>query len=86
MLAVIEKPSAKRHWLKAVRGLLRYAVTTETRIDPIEGIPGIKMPKNRGHHTWTDEEIEQYRDYWPLGTQQRSSWNLHSKRRQGAAR
>ena len=63
MLAVIEKPSAKRHWLKAVRGLLRFAVPTMTRIDPTEGIPGIKMPKSRGHHTWTDEEIKQYRDY-----------------------
>ena len=29
------------------------------------------MPKTKGHHTWTDEEIAQYRAYWPLGTQQR---------------
>src|SRR5262245_57269190 len=39
--------------------------------DPTEGIAGIKMPKTKGHHTWTDEEIAQYRAYWPLGTQQR---------------
>ena len=26
MLAAIERPSAKRHWLKAIRGLLRAAV------------------------------------------------------------
>jgi hypothetical protein len=31
----------------------------------------IKLPKTKGHHTWTDDEIEQYRAYWPLGTQQR---------------
>jgi integrase len=41
------------------------------RDDPTEGIAGIKMPKTKGHHTWTDEEIAQYRAYWPLGTQQR---------------
>ena len=39
--------------------------------DPTEGIAGIKLPKSKGHHTWTDDEIAQYRAYWPLGTQQR---------------
>ena len=71
MLAAIERPSAKRHWLKAIRGLLRAAVPTMRRDDPTEGIAGIKMPKTKGHHSWTDEEIAQYRAYWPLETQQR---------------
>jgi hypothetical protein len=71
MLAAIEKPSAKRHWLKAIRGLLRSAVPNMRKDDPAEGIAGIKMPKSEGHHSWTDAEIEQYRAYWPLGTQQR---------------
>ena len=71
MLAQIAKPSAKRHWLKAIRGLLRFAVPTMLKVDPTEGIASIKLPKSKGHHTWTDEEIAQYRAYWPLGTQQR---------------
>src|SRR5215467_2493810 len=71
MLAAIERPSAKRRWLKAIRGLLRAAVPTMRRDDPTEGIAGIKMPKTKGHHTWTDEEIAQYRAHWPFGTQQR---------------
>jgi integrase len=71
MLAEIGKRSAKRHWLKAIRGLLRFAVPTMVRIDPTEGIASIKLPKSKGHHTWTDDEIAQYRAYWPLGTQQR---------------
>jgi hypothetical protein len=71
MLAEIEKPSARRHWLRAIRGLLRSAVPSMRRDDPTEGIPGVKLPKTKGHHTWTDDEIEQYRAYWPLGTQQR---------------
>ena len=71
MLAAIGKPSAKRHWLKAIRGLMRVAVPTMRKDDPTEGIAGIKLPKSKGHHTWTDDEIEQYRAHWPLGTQQR---------------
>jgi integrase len=71
MLAAIEGRSAKRRWLKAIRGLLQAAVPTMRRDDPTEGIAGIKMPKTKGHHTWTDEEIAQYRAHWPLGTQQR---------------
>jgi integrase len=71
MLAAITKPSAKRHWLKAIRGLLRSAVPSMRKDDPTEGIAGIKLPKSKGHHTWTDGEIDQYRAHWPLGTQQR---------------
>jgi len=71
MLGAIEGPSAKRQWLKTIRGLLRAAVPTMRRDDPTDGIAGIKMPKTKGHHTWIDEEIAQYRAYWPLGTQQR---------------
>ena len=71
MLAAIERPSAKRHWLKAIRGLLRSAVPTMRKDDPTEGIASIKLPKSNGHHTWTDDEIAQYRAHWPLGTQQR---------------
>jgi len=71
MLTEIEKRSAKRHWLKAIRGLLRFAVPTMLKTDPTAGISNIKLPKSKGHHNWTDEEIAQYRAYWPLGTQQR---------------
>lgn len=71
MLTAIEKPSAKRHWLKAIRGLLRSAVPSMRADDSTEGIASVKMPKSKGHHTWTDDEIAQYRAYWPLGTQQR---------------
>jgi len=71
MLDAIGKPSAKRHWLRAIRGLLRSAVPSMRRDDPTAGIAGIKMPKTKGHHCWSDAEIAQYRAYWPLGTQQR---------------
>jgi integrase len=71
MLAEIRKPSAKRDWLKAIRGLLQFAIPTMLTSDPTEGVASIKLAKTKGHHTWTDEEIAQYRAHWPLGTQQR---------------
>jgi hypothetical protein len=71
MLAQIEKRSAKRQWLKAIRGLLRFAVPTMLKVDPTRGIANIKMPKSKGHQPWSDAEITQYRTHWPLGTQQR---------------
>lgn len=71
MLAQVAKRSAKRHWLEAIRGLLRFAVPTMLKADPTEGIANVKLQKTKGHHTWTDDEIAQYRAYWPLGTQQR---------------
>ena len=71
MLAVIQKPSAKRSWLKTIRGLMRAAVPTMRKDDPTDTIPGIKLPRSKGHHTWNDDEIAQYRAHWPLGTQQR---------------
>jgi integrase len=71
MLTTIERPAAKRNWLKAIRGLLRSAIPSMRKDDPTEGIASIKLPASKGHHTWTDSEIEQYRACWPLGTQQR---------------
>jgi integrase len=71
MLCEITRPTAKRSWLKAIRGLLKHAVPTMRKDDPTEGIASIKLPKTKGHHNWSDAEIAQYRAYWPLGTQQR---------------
>src|SRR5262249_669894 len=71
MLGEIASPSAKRSWLKAVRGLLKHAVPTMRKDDPTEGIASIKLPETKGHHTWSDAEVAQYRAYWRLGTQQR---------------
>src|SRR2546430_1072627 len=71
MLAAIGKPTAKRQWLKAIRGLMRAAVPSMRKDDPTKRIAGVKLPKSKGHHPWTDDEIEQCRAYWPLGTQQR---------------
>src|SRR5262245_31961207 len=71
MLSEIVNPFARKEWLVAIKGLMKSAVPTMRQDDPAKGIPNIKLPKSKGHHTWTDDEIRQYRDHWPLGTQQR---------------
>ena len=36
-----------------------------------------RLPTNsEGHHTWTIEQIEQFQDYWPLGTMPRKAFDL----------
>jgi site-specific recombinase XerD len=77
MMAAIGKRHAKRNWFKAIRGLMKFAVSIGVRKDdPTEGIKQAKLPKSNGHHTWTDDEIRQYRAHWPLGTQQRLAMEL----------
>jgi integrase len=71
MMAAIPNLHARRGWLKAIRPLLQSAVPSLIAVNPAEGVKQPKLPKTKGHHSWTDEEIQQYRNYWNLGTQQR---------------
>jgi len=64
----IAAPTARRSWLKAIRHLLQHAVPTMIKKNPTEGIAQVKLPKSKGHHSWTDDEIARYRLYWKLGT------------------
>jgi len=71
MMAAIPNVYARRHWLTSIRGLLQSAIPAMRKDNPAKGIENTRLPKSKGHHTWTDDEIEQYRAHWPLGTQQR---------------
>jgi integrase len=71
MMATIPNVYARKHWYWAIRGLLDAAVPSMIKVNPTDGIEPVRLPKTKGHHTWTNDEIQQYRDYWPLGTQQR---------------
>jgi hypothetical protein len=71
MMAQLAGPMKRRRWLSTIRLLLQSAVPTMRRDNPAVGIASPRPVKSKGHHTWTDEEIAQYRAYWPLGTQER---------------
>jgi hypothetical protein len=66
MMAAIPNLYARRGWLKAIRALLQSGVPTLIGVNPAESIKQVKLPKSKGWHTWTNDEIDQYRSYWPL--------------------
>lgn len=47
--------------------------------NPVDDSEAVKVSpgeRSTGYHTWTEEEIEKYRDWWPLGTKQRLAMEL----------
>lgn len=73
----IGKPHAKRNWLKAIRGLMAYAVAINMRADdPTSGLKLTKIKDSGGYHTWTDDEIATYRRHYAIGTRPRLAFEL----------
>jgi integrase len=64
-------PFAALDFLKAMRGLFRWATESGfIKTDPTDGVRW-QVPRTEGFHTWTEEEIARYEDYWPVGTRER---------------
>jgi integrase len=62
-------PHPKRNWLKHLSGMFGYAEDEMIRVDnPCRGFKRPTPPKTDGFHSWTDDEIAQYRGFWPYGT------------------
>jgi integrase len=65
-------PHAARNLRGELLPFFRYAVKLKLiPNNPVELSAIPKAPKSSGFHSWTDEEIEQYRDHWPMGTNAR---------------
>ena len=65
-------PSRARHFLDAMRGLFRWAVTAGlAKVDPTLGIENPRRKKSDGFIAWTEEHVEAYEKRWPVGTRQR---------------
>jgi integrase len=77
MADMIEKPHARRNWLKAVRGLLQYAVEIGMRPDdPSHGMKMSLPSKSDGFRTWGDPEIATFRRHHAIGTRSRLAFEL----------
>jgi integrase len=79
------KPYAARNWVKALRGLMQFAVKLELcEIDPTQGI---KLPrvKSDGFHTWSETEIAAFEATHPIGSEARLAFALllYSAQRRG---
>jgi integrase len=69
-----DTPGAANSLLRKLRTLLAFAVANEwIMADPTRGIPFFKEGT---HHTWTDAELQQFENRWPLGTRQRTAFAL----------
>jgi integrase len=63
--------------LKAIRGLMAYAVAINMRADdPTAGMKLTRVKDSGGFHTWTDDEIATYRAYHAIGTRPRLAFEL----------
>jgi integrase len=71
-----KKRFAARHWLKAIRALMKYAVEIGLRHDNPAG--GVKLPslKTDGYHAWTEAEIDQFQAHHRAGTRARLALTL----------
>ena len=71
-----KKRFAARHWLKAIRALMKYAVEIGLRGD--NPATNIKLPnlKTDGYHSWTEAEIEQFQARHGPGTKARLALTL----------
>jgi integrase len=69
-----DRPGAALDSLKKLRILIRHAINIGwLKHDPSLGI---KRPKIKKIRSWTDAEIEQFKQRWPLGTKQRTAFHL----------
>ena len=75
MLSVYDdRPASKLDTLKKLRILIKHAMKKKW----ISGDPstGIKRKKGGEVRSWTDDELRQYEDRWPIGTKQRTAFAL----------
>ena len=69
-----DRPGQQQAILKMLRILIRYGQL----IDMLKSDPsaGIKRPKSGDIRSWTDAELLQYENRWPIGTKQRLAYAL----------
>jgi integrase len=76
MAACKDRPFAANDFLKAMRGLFRWACKWDLiKTDPTEGVEGYP-DKTDGWHTWTESEISAFESRWPIGTRERLALSL----------
>jgi len=64
-------PNAANNFLKTMSHLFKWAVEAEkVTINPVAGVSKVKV-KSDGFHTWTVEQVEQYRAHHKVGTKPR---------------
>jgi integrase len=68
-------PGSANDLLKKIRTLIKFAIDTGWRTD--DPTLRIKTFPEHEFHTWTEDEIAQYEERWPIGSLQRTAYALH---------
>lgn len=76
---IVEEIGAKRPAMANItravlRLLMQHAVETELRVD--NPVAGLRAYRTGTRHTWTDNELSQFEQRWPLGTRERLAFAL----------
>jgi integrase len=73
-------PHAANNFVKAMRRFFKWAADPEggklVAINPMVGVKLLRGKNKDGFHTWTEEEIERFERYWPIGTRERLALDL----------
>ena len=80
-------PGSANDLLKKIRTLIKFAIDTGWRTD--DPTLRIKTFPEHEFHTWTEDEIAQYEERWPIGSRERTAFALHlytGQRRSDVAR
>jgi integrase len=76
MEARASTPVAANRLRKLLQAMMRTAIMQGWRKDnPCLAVENFKI-RSKGHRTWTDEEIESYRQHYAIGTEQRLAFEL----------
>lgn len=69
-----DTPAAANNLLRRIRMLMKFAIGHELiKTDVSQGIP---FYREGTHHTWTDAELLQFEERWPIGSRQRTAYAL----------
>jgi integrase len=72
-----KSPAASRNWKKALRGFFDHCLSLSMiKVDPLDGVKLAKMKRTGGFHTWSEDEIAQYRARHTAGTKARLALEL----------
>lgn len=71
-----ETPSAANNLKKRLSQIFDLAIQLGWRTDnPVRAVRSLRV-KSGGYATWQEEQIEQFKAYWPVGTTQRLAFDL----------
>jgi enterobacteria phage integrase len=68
------KPGMANLTKSVLQALMKYAVKARWRSD--NPVIGIERFKGGTHHTWTEAELKQFEERWPLGSRERLAYAL----------